>query len=678
MKNQPIVELASVCPLDCPDTCSLRVTVEDDKIIKVRGSKVNPFTRGSVCTKVAKYYPDFIHGELRLRQPLLRTGPRGSGKYRIISWDDAIERVYQGLQQAIDKQGAQSILPLNYAGPHGKLAGGSMDRRFFSRLGASELNRSPLCGGVRSLAYQSMFGNAQGMPVQQVEFSDLIIIWGSNVSVTNLHLMRVVNSARKRGAKLIVIDPRRTQIARQADLFVQVTPGSDVALALKLVATLVAEAVIDTHKVQYAVLGLDQYLQHAKSYLHIDLQQRCGVNNDDFRRLVDYCRATQRLALSIGVGLERSRNGGAAIRAAQVLPVLLGSIGQCGHGILGNYGAAFKASAELQQKADLPGAKPRRVFNIVDVANHLLDRNMQSPIGALFIYNHNPLATHPQQNKLRQALSQEQIFIVGCDLQMNDSMLYADVILPAASHFEHQEIFSAYGHAYLQRAEAVIPPVGEALPNTEIFRRLAKRFGFCDAAFTDTDAQLIDQAFTLHKDLHAVQNASQIQTDQVISMQDVSRTWLSDEQLNTPSGQIEFYSQQLQEKYKSGLPNYLAVEKTAPFILLSPASDRRINASFGGSSRNAAELLDINPQDAQRLEIGHGDLVLVSNNLGNVQLRANITDAVAVGVLCCEKGAWCASSATGQTVNALISNTSKTDIGDGAAYYDTFVHVSKI
>ncbi|MCJ8300235.1 MAG: molybdopterin-dependent oxidoreductase, partial [Pseudomonadales bacterium] len=427
-----------------------------------------------------------------------------------------------------------------------------------------------------------------------------------------------------------------------------------------------------------AVLGLDQYLQHAKSYLHIDLQQCCGVNNDDFRRLVDYCRATQRMALSVGVGLERSRNGGAAIRAAQVLPVLLGNIGQRGHGILGNYGAAFKASAELQQKADLPAAKPRRVFNIVDVANHLLDRKMQSPISALVIYNHNPLAPHPQQNKLRQAQSQAQIFIVGCDLQMNDSMFYADVILPAASHFEHQDIFSAYGHAYLQRAEAVISPVGEALPNTEIFRRLAKRFGFCDAAFTDTDAQLIDQAFTLQKDLHAVQSASKIQTDQVISMQDVNRTWLSDEQLNTPSGQIELYSQQLQEKYNSGLPNFLTVEQTAPFILLSPASDRRINASFGGSSRNAAELLDMNPQDAQRLEIVHGDSVLVSNSLGNVQLRANITDAVAVGVLCCEKGAWCASSATGQTVNALISNSSKTDIGDGAAYYDTFVHVNKI
>jgi len=682
MKSQPITELASVCPLDCPDTCSLKVTVQGDKIIKVRGSQVNPFTKGSICKKVAKYYPDFVHSEDRLRQPLLRIGPRGSGKYQPISWQQAIERVYQGFTEAIAKHGPQTILPLNYAGPHGMLAGGSMDRRFFAHLGASELDRSPLCGGVRSLAYKSMFGSAQGIPPQQLEFSDLIIIWGSNTTVTNLHLMRVINSARKKGAKLLVIDPRRTQIARQADLFIQITPGSDVCLALKLVATLVEAGVIDGQKMQSAVLGLDKYLAHAKGYLDCDLQDKCNVDDESFKQLVDLCSSAERLALSTGVGLERSRNGGAAIRAAQVLPVLLGNIGQRGHGVLGSYGKAFNVNAKLQQKADLPGSNQRRVFNIVDVATHLLDAQMRCPINALFIYNHNPLATHPDQNKMRQALSQERLFIVGCDLQLNDSMLYADVILPAASHFEHQDVYSAYGHGFLQRAEAVIPPVGEALANTEIFRQLGKRFGFSDEAFTDTDSQLIDQAFHLDKGRHGVSSASQLNTEQVIAMQDVDRLWLSERLseglLDTESGLIELYSQQLQQQFNSALPKFLSVEKHAPFILLSPASDRRINSSFGASSKNSVEMLEINPQDANRLGIEHGDHVIVSNPLGEVQLCANVTDAIALGVLCCEKGAWCASSVTGQSVNALISSESKTDIGEGAAYYDTFVYVKKV
>ncbi len=677
MNKQNSVELPSVCPLDCPDTCSLKVSVRDNKIIKIRGSTVNPFTGGSICKKVAKYYPEFVHGQDRLTHPLLRTGPRGSGEYRKVSWDEALEAVHAGLQQAIDRQGGQSILPLNYAGPHGKLAGGSIDKRFFYRIGATELNRAPLCGGVRSLAYRSMFGSAQGMPPQQVEFSDLIIIWGSNITVSNLHLMRSIDSARKKGAKLIVIDPRKTPIAKKADLYLQVTPGTDVCLALKLVATLVKEKVIDRQKMRANVYGLDKFLKHAEQYLESPVQKLCGIEQEQFTQLVDYCREINRLALSTGVGLERTRNGGAAIRAAQVLPVLLGNIGEQGQGILGSYSAAF-AAKPLAQPADLTTTSARRVFNIVDVANHLLDREMECPISAVFIYNHNPIATHPEQNKMRRALAQSALFIVGCEVQMTDSMQYADVILPAATHFEHQDIFSAYGHGYLQRADAVIPSVGESLSNMEIFRRLASKFGFTDPAFTDSDQTLVDQAFDLNKRQHGVDKASDLNTNQVIKMQQVERLWLSESSLDTPSGLIELYSKSLQEAFGYGLPSYQSIVKTAQYTLISPASDKRINATFGGSTAQSCELLEINPEDAQKLQIKDAQAVIVSNQLGEVQLIAKVTEGVAVGVVCCEKGAWCKSSSTGQTVNALISNTSKTDIGDGAAYYDTFVSIRKL
>lgn len=673
-------ELPSVCPLDCPDTCSLKVTVEEGVITKVRGSQANPFTKGSVCSKVAKFYPQFVHGDKRLKRPLIRTGVRGSGEYKPVSWQQAIEHIYQNTQRAIERHGEQTVMPLNYAGPHGKLAGGSMDVRFFSRLGATDLDRSPLCGGVKGLAYKSMFGKQLGMPPEQLRKADLIIIWGTNVSVTNLHLMREINHARQLGAKLVVIDPRKTRVAKQADLYLQIKPGADVSLALKLVATLDAQGAIAVDQLKAVTLGLAEYLEHARGYRHIDTLSECGVSEKEFNTLVDFCAQANRLAMSVGVGLERTRNGGSAIRAAYALPVLLGNLGEIGQGILASYGPAFNANGALTTKADLNDSPERRVFNIVDVADHLLDRDKEQPVDVVFIYNHNPVATHPDQNKLRRALSQESLFIVGCDVEMNDSMLYADVILPACTHFEHSDVFSAYGHGYLQRADAVIPAVGEAKSNTEIFRLLAKRFGFNEPAFNESDADLIDQAFIQEAGPIADIKLSELDAGQVIAMQDVDYCWLEDfvkkeRGLGTPSGKIELYSAALEQAYQSALPTFKAVEVDAEFILISPASDRRTNATFGGQNKSVLEPVEINPQDAARKGITSGDKVRLNNALGEVDLVAKVTEDVAIGVLCCEKGAWCDRSETGQSVNALISNQCKTDIGEGAAYYDTFVDI---
>ena len=237
--------LPSVCPLDCPDTCSLSVEVKGDTLIRVRGSEANPYTDGVICNKVARYYPDFVHGETRLRYPLKRTGARGEGKFERISWQEALALVHQGFSRAIETHGPQSVLPFNYAGPHGELAGGSMDRRFFNHLGASLLDRGPLCGGVRGSAYASLFGTAPGMPPQQAIHSDLIVVWGNNMTVSNLHLIRVIKKARKQGARLVVIDPKRTKAAEQCDLFLQIEPGTDVILAQALAAELERRNALD-------------------------------------------------------------------------------------------------------------------------------------------------------------------------------------------------------------------------------------------------------------------------------------------------------------------------------------------------------------------------------------------------------------------------------------------------
>ncbi|MCP4387408.1 MAG: molybdopterin-dependent oxidoreductase, partial [Gammaproteobacteria bacterium] len=490
--HQPIVK-PSVCPLDCPDTCSLQVSVENDRISKVKGSRVNPYTAGAICDKVAKYYPDFVHGEQRLRTPLLRSGAPGSGEFKPIGWGQAFEMIASRTRAVIDEFGPESVLPFNYAGPHGQLAVGSMDRRFFHKLGASLLDRGPLCGGVRGAAYSSLFGDAPGMPPEQAADADLISVWGNNVTVSNLHLARVIKQAREQGARLIVVDPKRTRIAEQAHLYLQIEPGTDVVLALALAAEIEKRGKVNNSFVETWVAGYEAFMAQARRYSLQQAAEICKLPLANVTELADmYCGA-DKLALSIGNGIERGKSGGSGLRAIMSVSALMGQFGRRGAGVIAKPGLAFPTTPQTLQRVDLlPDGT--RTLNIVDLGRHLLNDDLDPPIRTAFIYNHNPVATHPDQNRMMRALSRDEIFKVGIDVVMTDSMRFCDVVLPAASHFEFDDIYTAYGHSYLQRAEPVIPTVGESLPNTEIFRRLAKAFGFSDAMFDDSDHQLMDAA----------------------------------------------------------------------------------------------------------------------------------------------------------------------------------------
>ena len=674
MSSTQAIQKPSVCPLDCADTCSLTAHVENGKLIKLRGSTDNPFTKGVICEKVTKYYPDFVHGKRRLTQPLQRTGPRGSEEYEVISWEKAIDLTFQGFQKAIEKYGSETVLPFNYAGPHGQLAGGSMDRRFFYKLGATQLNRSPLCAGVRSLAYQSMFGDSVAMPMEQAEHSDLIVIWGSNVSSTTLHLMKVINTARKKGAKVIVIDPQRIKLAKIADLYLQITPGSDSYFALSIAAEFDRLGMVEFDKLQHKVVGLEDYLQQAKTCKTKDIKSICGIEQSQVEEFIQLFKTAKNVSMLTGVGLERSLNGGSAIRAAMALTVLTGNFGSPGQGIMGHYGTAFHKTPEKLQRPDLL-EKQTRTLSILDVPDFLLNPQDSIPIKAVFIYNHNPLVMNPDQNKIREALSQEDIFIAGCDITMTDSMKFADVILPAASHFEHSDVFGAYGHTYLQRADAIIDPVGNALPNTEIFRRLSKRFGFTDSAFTESDVELMEQAFDLAANDSMPQNISDIQPGDSVSVRPVNQTWLSG--LDFTAGQkIYFYSEQLENDFGLGFPKFQQLKQDSSYRLLTPASSKRSNGTFGGHADSCKlPTVDINTADAQKRGIKTGQNIKLKNKKGEVILTALVGHVVPAGVLCSLKGAWCETSPTGQTVNALIDDKSKTDIAEGAAFYDTFVDI---
>ncbi len=658
----------SVCPLDCPDACSLNAIVENGKLIKVKGSKANPITDGVVCGKVSKYYSDFVHGKNRLTTPLRRTGKRGSGEFERISWDEAIELCYQGIKKGIKVHGTESVMPLNYAGPHGQLAENSMDMRFFYKLGATQLNRPPMCAGVRSLSYVSLFGKTLAMPAEQAEYSDLIILWGVNTTTSYLHLMKIVNKARKNGAKIIVIDPRRIKSAGIADLYLQVTPASDVYFALAMTAEFERLGMIDHAKIKDKVSGLDEYLANAKTYQKGKITEVCGIEQAQVEEFIQLYRNAKRVSMMVGVGVERSRNGGSSIRSAMALSVLTGQFGNLGQGQMGYYSPAFHKTPDKLMRPDLlerttPNA---RTFNLIDAAEHILDKDSDSPIKTVFIYNHNPVIMHQNQNKMIQALSQEDVFVIGCDINMTDSMKYADVILPACSHFEHSDVYASYGYTQLQRTEAAIEPVGESLPNTEIFRRLAKRFGFDEQAFKDTDEQLQEQAFDLASANTKENKVSEISTDTSLSMLDSNHIWLSDK-----TDKVTLYNETLEQKYGYGLPRFEPAKRAHPFVLVTSAYFHRSNSTFGGC-RIELEAIDINPTDAKKLSINDGQEVKLSNGNGEVILKAHVTEDVASGVLYSHKGAWMASSPTGQTVNALLENR-KTDIGDGAAFYDTFV-----
>jgi len=670
-------EHASVCPLDCPDTCSLTVTVEDTRIVGIRGSRANPFTEGVLCAKVPRAFPEFVHGERRLLTPLKRVGAKGEGRFARIAWDEALDTIHARVSAVMAAHGPQAVLPLNYGGPHGLLAGGSMDLRFFHRLGATLLDRGPLCGGIRTEAWTGTYGAAPGIPPEQLEHSKLIVAWGYNVTWSGLHMTPVIDRARRNGAKLVVIDPKRTKIAERADLHLPIRPGTDVVLAWAIAAELERRGGIDRAFVERHVAGYEEYMTRARAWTLAAAARECGLVETAVQQLADWFRTISPAAISVGNGLERNQNGGSGVRAVFALPALAGKFGVKGGGLVNSARAAFPRTPSKLARPDLV-PRGTRTLNIVDVGRHLTDPTLAPPLAAIFIYNHNPLVVHPDQNRMRRGLAREDLFVVGSDVVMTDSLAYADVVLPACSHFEHDDLFAAYGTHWLQRAEPVIPPQGEALPNTEIFRRLAARFGFDDPIFKASDAELMDDAVDGSDPRLGGVRPSRLPLDRALLMtfDGAEANLFANVFPKTKSGKVELASPYLEEKYGARLPDYRPFTSSYPLVLITPASDKRTTSTFGGCTANAeTPPLEIHPDDAQKRGLRDGMRVRVWNDLGEVRLPLRVTDAVPPGVVCSLKGAWMKTSDNGQTVSALAP-THHADICGGACYNDTRVEVA--
>jgi anaerobic selenocysteine-containing dehydrogenase len=678
-----VLERAGVCTLDCPDTCSLAVTVDDGRIVKVRGSEALPYTDSVICNKVARHSAAFVHGPGRLHWPLRRVGPRGSDQFERVDWDEALDTIHRRVMEVIDRFGPQAVMPLNYAGPHGMLSGDSMSLRFFHKLGASQLYRRSMCGAVRSEAWAGTYGPVPGIGPEAAAKAKLNIVWGNNATVANLHLVRQIRTAKRNGGRLVVIDPLRTKIAEQADLHLSLQPGTDVLLGFALAVELERIGAHDPRFIVDHVSGYDEFMVAARAWPPERAAEHCGVALADIQLLATWMAEADPLVMAPGNGLERGRNGGSGIRAAIALPALIGKLGRDSGIVLGAGNAFPKTPARLQRPDLLPAGT--RTIDIMDVGRHLERDDIDPPLRALFIYNHNPIVVHADQNRMIKGLSREEIFLVGIEIAMTESMHYCDIVLPAATHFECDDLYASYGHHWLQRAEAVIPPVGEALPNTEIFRRLAARFSFTEPCFRVTDQELMDEAVdATDPRLHGLRG-SEIPTGEALHMTapDGRALALFDNVMPaTPSGRVELASGTLAERWGEAarLPAFRPRATKFGLALISPASDSRISSTLlglGGRTGEAPPLL-MHPDDARTRGLDGEKLVRMWNDLGYVILPLRITDAVAPGVVASEKGAWLRTSSTGQTISALVSADDRADLARGACYNDTGVEVARV
>lgn len=671
--NDAITRTApAVCPLDCADTCSLNITLRDGQIDAVRGSHDNPFTRGKLCAKVTNALGEQVHGRDRIRTPLLK----GAGKHSFspISWDDALEVVAERFQSIIREYGPQAIAPLCYGGPMGLLAGHSMDRRFFHRLGATKVDSSTLCAGTSGAAWEAIFGDAGGIDYEELTDARLILVWGNNVTTCNLHATTLIRDARKRGAKLVVVDPKRTRIAREADLHIPLLPGTDVVLAYAVANLLAQRDGLDQEFIAANVHGAERFLKAAEDYPTARAAELCDVDAAAIESLAQLLATLSPAAMSLGVAPERNRNGGAGVRGALSLLALTGNIGPRGAGPC-DVSHYFPVRHDALERSDL-APEATRELNVLDIPRYVLDPGEELPLKALFIYNHNPVAVHPQQGRMREALLSESVFVVGSDVSMTDSMACADLVLPATSHLEYGDLYKAYGHRYLQRSEAVIPAVGDAHSNMDLFRELAARFGFDEPCFNDSDDDLMKQAFASNEN-HPAQLAKSGALDMTGFAEPALMRGAT---ITTPSGRIELFSDALEARDGEGLPRFRPLDEVGEvreFLVVSPASEQRINSTFGGITSQQSDVrCEINPADARQHGIAQGDEVRLFNSYGEVCLPALLSDDVRRGTLFVPKGAWMDDALTGNTINALIP-PHKDGLHGGACYYDCSVDIQK-
>ena len=683
----------SVCPHDCPDTCALKVEVEDGKIVKVAGDPLHPLTKGVICEKV-RAYPERIYGN-RILYPMRRTGKKDGGEFKRISWNDAIDEITKRWRELISKYGSESIMPYSYGGTEGVINKASMDRRLFNKIGATALDRT-ICSAAGSLGYQLAYGESKGVNPLDTVNAKLIIFWGINALETNMHQALLAEAARKEGAKIIAIDVHRNKTAKWVDDFYMILPGSDGALALGIAHIILRDNLENKEFLKKYSFGFDEFRKKAHEYPPDKVAGITGLSKERIEHLAKLYAETKPSFLRIGNGLQHHKNGGINTWLISLLPALTGAWSDKGGGALKSNSGYFPLNEEALKRPDLL-KKPVRTVNMVQLGKALCEVS-NPPIMSLYVYNSNPAVVAPNQNLVIKGLAREDLFTVVHEQTTTDTAKWADIILPATTSFEHADLYVSYWHTFIQWADPVIQPLGEAKPNIEVFKLIANALDFNDECFSDTEEDIARQAVDLPYWKEKGITFERLKKERFIKIETEDYPFEFDK-LNTSSGKIEFKSKKVSACGLSEVPQYnpineyydfrntgfnknnTALNTNYPLIFVSPPNHFFLNSSFAGVTSLKAKaiepFLEINPEDAEARGINDGDLIRVENERGGLSIKAKVVNSVLPGVVVSAGLWWKDDYANGSGVNALTPDD-LSDIGGGATFFSSLVEVKKI
>jgi anaerobic selenocysteine-containing dehydrogenase len=671
-RNVPLGGPASVvdtaCPLDCPDACTLSVTVQHGKLVEIDGSHRNAVTGGYICAKVRKF-GDRVYGPDRLLHPAVRKGRKGEGKFERVSWDEAMERIVDRMQRAKAQHGGASILPYSYGGSNGLLTQDNFDARLWRRFGTSRLART-LCAAPTGAANMALYGKMPSITYQDYPEAALIVLWGVNPSASGIHLIPYVREAQQRGAKLVVVDPRSTQMSRAADIHLQPKPGTDVAVAMAIHRHLFAAGCTDEQFLQTHTRGAADLRARADEWTFDRAADVAGVSAAQIQEFAElYARSSPAL-IRCGWGLERNRNGGNAALAVLALPAVGGKFGVRG----GGYSMSNSASWNIDRPWIGAGEPDTRVVNMNHLGRALLEYN-NPPVDVLFVYNCNPAATVPDQRRVLKGLEREDLFTVVFEQVMTDTALYADVILPNTTFLEGYDFAKAYGPLNIALANPVIEAVGEARSNADVFGELCGRLGFIDEGGPSGELDLLVHVLD---QLPGTIGADLRNGDAPVPPFGSAPIQFVDVFPNTADRKVDLFPAALEATAPAGLYRYQPDPATDqyPLTLISPSSERTISSTLGELPRPDVKLT-MHPDDAAARDLADNDLVRVFNELGEVHCTLSVLPTIRPGTVSLPKGLWRRSTRNGYTGTALVPDT-LTDLGAGACFNDARVQVASL
>lgn len=682
MSPTPSVTVLGACPHDCPDTCALVTTVQDGQAVKLQGNPDHRHTGGVLCTKVSRYLERTAHPD-RLLYPMKRVGPKGAGQFERVSWDTALDDIAHRFQNLTESNSSETILPYSYAGTMGLVQGESMDRRFFHKLGASLLDRT-ICSTAGGEALSLTLGGKVGMRVEFFAESKLILIWGSNSIASNLHFWRHAQAAKRAGARLVCIDPRKTETADKCDEHIALLPGTDGALALALMHELIVHDWLDHDYIARHTVGWDALRERALQWPPARAAAVCGVPEAQIVALARDYGQTKPAAIRLNYGMQRVHGGGNAARAIACLPALVGAWRHRAGGLLLSSSGAYPVDRAALQRPDLLAGRRPRTINMSCIGDALTgDAPALSngpPVKAVVVYNSNPVAVAPESGKVAAGFAREDLFTVVLEQFRTDTADYADYLLPATVQIEHWDIHTSYGHTDVLLNRPAVAPRGEARSNALVFRELARRMGFDEPCFSDDDEALCAAAFA-----PGAIDVAQLHRDGFTTLRLPDAPY-AEGNFPTPSGRCEFFSERLAAQGMDGLPNHVPNHEAVgsstqfPLAMISPPARNFLNSTFVNvTSLRAIEgepLLEIHLDDAAARGIVDGAMVRVFNQRGEHRCRAEVSRRARPGVVHGMGIWWRKLGFDGTNVNELTSQR-LTDIGRGPTFYDCLVEVER-